>query len=365
MGNTVSDITRAGIVCFGYGATGNTIYDNTVSNCGWGIVVHLGSSATIDENTISDCVNAGINCNVYSYDNIVTDNSIKDGTYYGIHLYYSSSNTVSGNYIEDHQYYGIYSYYSSANTISGNEMVNNGINMWGNSVSYWNTHTIDTTNTVNDKPVIYWKDVDGGTVPKGAGQVILANCENVKVTGQDIEYASQGIGLGFCSECVVSDNTVANSVYDIIVAYGSDNLVSNNEINCGNIDWGIYLMSGSNNQVSDNCVSGGNVGIRTYDESSSEIKDNEVEGSFRCIAIFYSSNLEVYDNSADDGTLGINLYGTHNSVVKKNKVSNSLYGIRLYNSNYNTIKENTLIKNTYPLTDVGGVDNIIEDNKVI
>ncbi len=366
MGNTVFDITRGGIVCWGAGATDNTIYDNTVSNCGWGIVVASeGSFVNIYENTISECINSGIICDDDTHDNTVTDNYIEDCEYYGISCDHSSSNTISGNYIEDTIYYGIYSYFSSSNTISDNEMVNNGINIWGNSVSYWNTHSIDTTNTVNGKPVIYWKDVDGGKVPKGAGQVLLANCENVKVTGQDIEYASMGIGLGFCSDCVVSDNTVAYSIYSIIVAFGTDNLVSDNEVINGNIEWGIYLLYSSNNQVSDNYVSGGAVGIRTYGESSSKITDNEVEESSSYgIFILYSTDMKTYDNSVSESFVGLYVYYTDYSEVKENTIKDNTYAIYLYYCNYNLVKENKLSGNTYQIIDNGGVDNIIEDNKI-
>ena len=74
-----------------------------------------------------------------------------------------------------------------------------GIFIWGDMLEHWNTHIIDTTNTVNGKPVHYWKNQNGGTIPPGAGQIVLANSTNVVIENQNVSDCSIGIELGFSS----------------------------------------------------------------------------------------------------------------------------------------------------------------------
>jgi parallel beta-helix repeat protein len=182
-GNNIYDINRAGIALWYSGSNGNIISENDITECGWGVVMIYGAhSNTISDNTIYG-YNSGIQIAYDAYGNTVKDNIIKDAFHGAVYMTSSSSNTITGN-----------------------DMIDNGIIIWGGSLSYWDTHTIDTTNTVNDDPVYYWVDVNGGKVPKDAGQVILANCKNVKVTGQDIDNANQGIVLGYSSNCKITEN---------------------------------------------------------------------------------------------------------------------------------------------------------------
>ena len=118
---------------------------------------------------------------VSGHSEIIIKNVEVSGFQDGIYLYRSSSNVLGNNTISDNDEYGIYLYRSSSNTITNNAMTENGIYIGGPSLEHWNTHTIDTSNTVNGKPVHYWKNKTGGTVPADAGQVILANCTGVVV----------------------------------------------------------------------------------------------------------------------------------------------------------------------------------------
>jgi len=87
-------------------------------------------------------------------------------------------------------------------------MLENGIIILGDSLSDY-THEIDESNTVNGKPVYYWKDVNGGEIPDGAGQVILVNCKNIVVENQNL--TSVGIGVAFSSYSTIRNNTCSNT----------------------------------------------------------------------------------------------------------------------------------------------------------
>ncbi|HEC89266.1 MAG TPA: hypothetical protein ENI44_01640, partial [Thermoplasmatales archaeon] len=135
------------------------------------------------------------------FDDIVSNN------HFGITLIFSDSCTISDTTISNNFWYGIELSSSSICTITNNEMIENSIFISGDMLSHWNTHTIDTSNTVNGRPVYYWKNRVGGTIPYGAGEVILANCSGVRVDRQDISNGTVGIEVGFSSGCSISNNT--------------------------------------------------------------------------------------------------------------------------------------------------------------
>jgi parallel beta-helix repeat protein len=104
-------------------------------------------------------------------------------------------------------------------------MVGNGIFIEGETTSDY-TNEIDTSNLVNGKPVYYWKDVDGGRVPDGAGQVILVNSKNVIVENQNINNASVGIAVVFSSYITIKNNTCSNNkVYGVFLLDSNSNRI--------------------------------------------------------------------------------------------------------------------------------------------
>jgi parallel beta-helix repeat protein len=85
----------------------------------------------------------------------------------GISLSCSNNNIISNN-ICSNGWEGISLSNSNNNKLKDNTMLKNGIVIMGLSLSHY-THEIDESNTVNGKPVYYWKDVERGRIPDGAG----------------------------------------------------------------------------------------------------------------------------------------------------------------------------------------------------
>ena len=75
----------------------------------------------------------------------------------------------------------------------------------------WTTMDMDTSNTVNGKPIYYLKNQTSGTVPSGGGQVFLANCTNVTVQDYNLNDCTEEITLGYSSYCTVRNNTVSSN----------------------------------------------------------------------------------------------------------------------------------------------------------
>src|SRR5256712_4898272 len=108
--------------------------------------------------------------------------------------------------------YGIFINSTVGVTLRNNAMHGAGVYIvgtYGYQLPWWNTHTIDPSNTVNGKPVVYWKDRVAGTVPPGAGEVILANATDVTAGGQTRDSGTVGIQAGFSTGVAITGNSVS------------------------------------------------------------------------------------------------------------------------------------------------------------
>jgi len=108
----------------------------------------------------------------------------------------------------------------------------------------WNTHTIEN-NTVNGKPLYYFKNRIGGKVPEDAGQIILANCTGMKIENLSITDTDAGIVLEFSSENTVKNSNISNSDYGIYLYNSSNNTITGSTVS--NNGKGIYLWKWKSN----------------------------------------------------------------------------------------------------------------------
>ena len=181
-----------------------------------------------------------------SSSNNIYNNNINSNNGWGIYLSYSSDNNIYNNTASNNDA-GIYLYSSSNNNITNNVMNSDGIVIWGYQLQHWNTHTIEG-NTVNGKPLYYFKNQIGGKVPEDAGQVILANCTGMRIENLSISNTDVGVQLGFSSHNIIKNNTVNSNNWAGIYLHSSssNNTIYNNIANSNNW-YGIYLYDSSNN----------------------------------------------------------------------------------------------------------------------
>lgn len=199
----------------------NDVHSNFFS----GISLDRSSSNSVRWSNVTDNLNQIVL--VGDFANTIAYNNISDGSR-GIWLDDSENAIIKDNNIYSHTIVGIRFQASLTATLTGNAMMENGIHMEGDSMQYWNTHDIDDSNTVNGKPVHYWKDSTGGTVPSDAGQVILANCANVAVRDQNVTNTTTGIELGFSSDNTIASNTISYSRNGIHMVSSSGNRIFHN-----------------------------------------------------------------------------------------------------------------------------------------
>jgi parallel beta-helix repeat protein len=285
---------------------GNNITGNTALNNHVGIALDGSFWENFGNNITGNYVfnnNYGISLNWASWNNI-TDNNVSDNED-GIILYSSSNNIIQNNNVSFNDKVGIYLYGSVGNTLEGNTMINNGIWIGGDVVEHWNTHNIDTSNTVNSKPVQYWKNRTGGKVPSGAGEVILANCTNVRVEGQELTHGTVGIELGFSSNNSITGNDVSSNKY-----------------------FGIYLFISNGNNIIGNNASLSNSGISIHYSNENNIINNMAFSNIIAgIYLFYSSANQIIGNTLSSNVwFGIFLRATasNNTIYHNNFVNNTI-----------------------------------------
>jgi parallel beta-helix repeat protein len=352
-------------------ASTNDVFNNTmVLNTGNGIRLYNSSENTIKGNSFSDIEpfisflyillqysnqnnitenyalesSSGINL-MNSHENNITEN---EGT---IQLSNSDFNNIRDNYVstdvDGWHVEGIMLEDSKHNFISNNTMEDVGIFITGELKEYWNSHEIDTSNTVMGKQVHYWKNVSGGIAPEDAGEVILANCSNVTIQNLLVNNSSVGIELGFSTNINVTNNSVSHSKHGIYVEYSNDNYLINNNLSC--TSYGVVLQSSNLNNVSCNIGDPSLFGIRIQYSKWNNITSNQLSDSKYGIALSSSESNEIAYNIVQKATsYAIRLRNSDNNSIHGNEVSNSHWGIflELFSDN-NTITKNNVWNNGY------------------
>jgi len=344
----------------------NTLSGNTISNNNYGIYLSNSNENIITSNNISDNRNGIILS--FSNENIISNN-IASNNLCGINLQLSIGNTINGNTVSNNlgegirlsfcnennitdneisnSNFGINIFFSSNVIIIGNAMIGNGIYIDGDQVEHWNMHVIDSSNTVNNKPVYYLKDQIGGTVPLGAGQVILANCTNVKIERQEIIDGTIGIQLGFSSKnSIIGNHVSSNVIQGIRLVHSNGNNITDNNVSISRE--GIQLWLSSNNNINNNKISPNNFnGIFIWGSSGNTITGNNISNNWVDGIFIYSSSWNnitgntIFSNDDD----GIYLYESSGNNITGNNVLNNHYGIYIHDSSNNRIYHN-LINNT-------------------
>ena len=234
----------------------------------------------------------------YSSDCSFSDNSIVAKSA-GIDLFSCDSIEVSGNAIAASDL-GIEIGDSTGIVLHGNVMSGGGVRFIGYTVEHWNTHQIDTTNLVNNKPVLYYHDASDLTVPAGAGQIILGNCVRMVISGQTMSRVTAGINLGFSSYNKVVGNSLDGIGWACIVLQNSQyNLISSNVVR-GDIN-GILLLWSEWNTIEANTFLRKSGGLVLSNSHHSTVTGN----------VFDKASFGIYVEWSTDCTLnGNQLFGS-------------------------------------------------------
>ena len=301
-----------------------SISDNIFLDNGIGVWLYESSENKITGNTIngSDNRSYGILAD-YSPNNMISNNQITDN-HFGISLSQSDGNTLHNNTIKNNHRIGL-NIISNNNNISNNLVSDQqtGITLLGknnilkaNKINNntdsnfnieWNTswdasdfeNDIDSSNTINGKPIIYWINKQDKKVPEDAAFVVLVNCVNI----------------------TVENLKLSKNIPNISLVATTNSIVQNNSIKV--VHAGILFFGCSNNTISNNFVFDGGRGIHLFSSFQNIITTNSIKNCSRAIKLKASDENIISSNIVSGNNfIGIDLDGSNSNKFFHNMISN-------------------------------------------
>jgi parallel beta-helix repeat protein len=217
---------------------------------------------------------------IFSDDNVISNIKCVD-TNYGIIVQNSYKNKIMNNYV-DAYWDGIVLDNSEYNMIRNNSLLGSGLLADGKQ-------DIDSSNTINGKPIYYYYEESDLFVPSNAGQVILVNCKNF----------------------IIENITISETTAGISILHSDKNIIRNNIIE-NNTDFGIQLFDSDQNQIVSNLLINNPFGVG-----------------------FAAGGLDGYRLDAK----------CYRNNISRNTFQNNINGLLIVKANHNYIIENNFIEN--------------------
>jgi parallel beta-helix repeat protein len=355
-GNVVSNNKYSGIYLREY-CSNNFVADNRILNSDFYdiLVYYYCSSNVITGNVISGNGYEGIRMWWDSTNNVISNNTVSHHTRFGIDvLFGSGNNTVSGNTVSDN-YEGIKVDSSVGTILRNNNMTGNTYNfdVEATSLSEY-TQNIDTSNTVNGKPIYYWVNQHNKQVPSNAGYVGLVSSTNIVVKDLNLSENEQGVILAGSSSCTVTNVNTSNNEIGLILYDSGDNSIFGNTI-INSTGYGVYLEESSGNAIyfnNFNKISYSSLGSSLYSgifvysmSNNNSINYNVVANSSVGIELnFECSNNSINGNIFANDSIGIELSYAGGNIITSNTVKTNDCGVFSEWCN-NTLYHNNFINN--------------------
>jgi parallel beta-helix repeat protein len=328
--------------------------------------------------TIKNMQIRGFNNGFYldeSSGNTISGNGISgldnNGYLTGFWVWNSSNNNIIGNKISDHNEYGIIFQFSNSNIVSDNNITNNNCGIYfehssnnvlrnnrlnaNNETIHLTFHVlsdvvndIDTSNTVDGKPVYCWVNQQNKEVPTDAGFVGLISCTNITVQNLDITNSPQGILLVSTTDSIIAHNNIENHGTGLSIKNSQNVTVIGNHVT------GISVVGSNSIAIIRNDVANSRgVGISLTNSKGVIVSGNNITANSNGgVELLYSNGNNVSHNYiADNHYAGINILGHNNIDCDENRfvgntlIENNGWGIRLSGAENNSFYHNNFIDN--------------------
>ncbi len=352
-----------------YYDTDNNISRNKIINCFTGMDLQRSSRINIGWNDLED-LETGINL-FYSENNQIDNNSVQRCSGNGIEIYYSQENVVENCTVRDCAtnidgpiVSGIYIGYNSYdNLIKQNRMSNCGFTMYPYG-STWGGQEFDN-NQVNGKDLVYIENDKDILIDDNAGQVLLYECRNITIKGQDLSNATFGLYARESRDIHILESKLDDNHYGIYFLNNeqyssiSDVSVINNSIR--RTYYQIFLSSNyemEDIEIRGNTLANGRYGIDLDAPLSSSIYSIGIEIINNTFIDFdnFGMNLisfrevDILGNNMIDCTETLRLYGNYQDDaywfnISDNTVEGGERGFNLTSMN-DLVMNNNIVKNT-------------------
>ncbi len=306
-----------------------TIRNNTVDKCDIGIFLDGAKNANVSRNTFDNCTTAIGLLHIF-------------GTYDNLNI-----------------------------SLSRNNMTNCGIYVTGDSDEL-KTLNIDTTNTVNSKPIYFYFNCTGlkSTNFTNAGQIILHYVNNSVIKDQTLTHTNIGITLTNCVNNTITNTTVSIIKLNGIILTNCQNTSIRENIIENTLKQAIYIRGNSkyNNLTKNKVSSNTDAAISLEDSFNNTVSNNSMINSGLTFSAFYQktkSNVIDSLNTVNNKSLyyfenklylGIQNFSNAGQIILRNcqhaelsdlNVSQGSVGIAIYHSNNITLNTIASSNNNY------------------
>ncbi|MBS3795977.1 MAG: right-handed parallel beta-helix repeat-containing protein [Candidatus Thorarchaeota archaeon] len=323
----------------------SSLMDNIASgNSHDGYLISESENSILMNNTAADTSGSGFwlrwssGCTLES--NIATRSSA------GGILLLESPNCILENNTSSDNRKGISLDFSGNCTILNNTLTGNGLIIDGYPLAEW-LHDV-SGNTVNGRQLGYFRSATD-TVVDGSlyGQVILANCSGVSVRDGLFTDASTGILVGYGTECILENNEATDNSRAAFMLNLSTNCTLKNNLAMDN-RYGYYLYKSERCTVINNLASNSvDDGFSLTHSHACTLMDNVAVGNSSIgFNLWNVHDCLLINNTADTSGDGFVLWLSFECQLIKNKaMNNSDRGFHLDYSHNCTLKENTALHN--------------------
>jgi len=286
--------------------------------------------------------------------NIIAENNITNNDEYGISLDSSSNAVITGNYITNN-YFGIRFVSSYNNIVSRNIFVNDGLFLSG--FEFVSPNNVVVNNTVNGKPLVYLENVSNETI-SDPGQIILVNCNRIRVENLSLSYTDIGIELWNTTNTIIAMNNITNCLRGIYLDNSFNNTIFANNLT-NNEEFGVYLRQSNNNNIHQNVFVDN--GLHISQSHSNIIVNNLVNGKPLIylqdasditiedagqVILVRCSRVRVENLNLSHASVGVELHYTNYTIISGNDLTNNRIGVFLYESSLqNDVSRNNIASN--------------------
>jgi len=273
-------------------SSNNLIAENTIKLARNGLVIGRSDYNTVTKNNITNST-VGVYLSFFSEYNMLMENAVTNNTV-GIELSYTSNNRISKNKITANQHGGIVLDASARyNLIMENTFTNDGL-----VIEYVHEKdpypNIVQNNTVNGKPLVYLENATNYDV-SDAGQVILINCDNIRIENLNISKTSVGVLLYGTKNSIISKNLIVDNFHGIRLQNSSTNLIAKNEVIRNKS--GVMLIRSNHNTITENTIAANEENGFSFSYSNyNNVSKNVIKNNGYGIQLSYCTNNIIYHN---------------------------------------------------------------------
>lgn len=296
--NILANNSVVGIDLDGSENDNNIIRNNRLRGNNYGVDVDSSSRNLFQDNLLTEN-SLGVSFDACG-ENTMIGNIIQGGAY-GVFLVSSWNNVFTGNTLRDAMVFGIFLQSSNFNVFASNAMSNCSIMIYGYDASEYR-NDIDSTNTVNGKPVYYVFGQKGVLIPDDAGEVLLIDSKQCIIKGLRLDKGTVGVMLAYSSNNIIQGNIITNqSMIGIDLGSAENN----------------------NNLIQGNILQDNGYGIDVENSKKNVLRKNRILRNGH----------------------GIYLGNAHTTIILRNTISRNNYGISATTSNKSTLLFNNIYQN--------------------